>query len=142
MTGIQYRIVQKTRTVTGISQSNGTVDETDREDISAIVRTGTMTKTPEQIGRQTASSLEFYDDEAATYEYGSEEYLYYLQTFQDGKWCDVKSLRPAPYPEDDEEDEEDEDSLAGDIDDGSHYVPDANPLTTPHYFALKGRGDI
>lgn len=139
MTGIQYRIVQKVRTVTGSIQFAGTVDETDREVISAIVRTGTMAKTPEQIRRQTASSLEFYGDEAAPYEGGHEEYLYYLQTFQDGKWCDVKSLQPVPYPDEDDNDE-DEDPLAGDIDDGSGYIPGPDPLTTPHYFALKNQG--
>jgi hypothetical protein len=142
MTAVQYRIVQRIRTVTGISQPQGfgTVDETDCEELSAIVRTGTMTKTPEQIARQTALSLEFYDDEAATYEGGGEEYLYYLQTFQDGKWCDVKSLRPMPYHDD--VDDEDEDPLATDVDDGSGYIPGPDPLTTPHYFALNGRGEI
>lgn len=138
MTDVQYRIVQKIRIVTGTIQFAGTVDETDREEISAIVRTGTMAKTPEQIGRQTALSLKFYDDEAATHEGGNEEYLYYLQTFQEGKWCDLKSLRPVPYPDDEED--EDEDPLAGDIDDGSGYIPGPDPLTTPHYFALKNQG--
>jgi hypothetical protein len=38
--------------------------------------------------------------------------------------------------------EEDEDPLAGDIDDGSHYVPEPGPLNTQHYFALKERGYI
>lgn len=139
MTGIDYRIVQKVRTVTGTIKFAGTVDETDREDISAIVRTGTTVKTPEQIRRQTALSLGFYDDEAAPYEGGNEEYLYYLQTFQDGKWRDLKSLQPVPYPDDEDEDEN---PLAGDIDDGSGYVPGPDPLTTPHYFALKMRGEI
>lgn len=138
MTGVQYRIVQKIRTVTGVTAFSGTVDETDREDISAVVRTGTLCKTPEQIARQTATSLEFCEDEASLHEGGNDDYMYYLQTLQDGRWCDVKSLRPVPYLDD----EDGEDPLTGDTDDGSNYVPDADPTTTQHYFALRSRGEI
>jgi len=140
MTGVQYRIVQTVITKTGVFESEGTADETYHEDISAIVRTGTLDKTPEQIERQTAESLEFYEDEVVIHEGGNEEYLYYLQILDGDKWRNVKSLQPRPYVEDDEN-EDCEDPLAGDTDDGSDYIPDAGPLT-PHYFALKARGEI
>jgi hypothetical protein len=42
-------------------------------------------------------------------------------------------------PYDEYDDSDDENPLAGDIDDGSHYVPEPGPLNTQHYFALKER---
>ncbi len=139
MTEIAFRIVQKVRTVTGIIRFAGTVDETDREDISAIVRTVTTTKSLDQIKRLTAATLELYSEDL--YEGDNQEYLYYLQILQDGTWRTVKQLYPGRYPDSDD-DYDDEDPLKGDLDDGSNYVAPANPLTTQHFFALKNCGEI
>jgi hypothetical protein len=99
----EYRIVQQMRTVTGFVNDGVTVDETDRFELTAIIRTGTTTETVDQIRRWTAESLKFYDDEASSYEFRGEEFFYHLQVKQDGKFRTIKSLKPAmePYQGDD-----------------------------------------
>lgn len=112
---IEWRIVQKIRAVTGTVEFAGTVDETDREDLSHIIRTGITDASLEQIRRWTAESIGFYDDQASSYELGDEEYLYYLQVKQEGKFRNVKSLKPAMLPDqDDGYDDEGDDYVSTD----------------------------
>ncbi len=91
-----WRVVQKISVTTGIVEFANTVDESCREDASVIISAGVSSATLEKFQRWTSTLLEFYAEDVSMHEQGSEIYCYYLQTMQDGKWTDVKRLKPIP----------------------------------------------
>jgi|GEM_PF-3111837 len=93
-----WRLAQKTSVVTGIVEFANTVDEKYHEEISKIIKSGTSAATLEQFQRWTAPLLELYTEDVRLHEHENETYGYYLQIMQDGKWIDVKAIRPIPEP--------------------------------------------
>ncbi|HVS58478.1 MAG TPA: hypothetical protein VHD60_01935 [Candidatus Saccharimonadales bacterium] len=152
---IKWRIVLKGSSVVGFGHYAGEDFEREREEIIAMLSSGTRTITGNgpRPDRWTSADLDFGEDLIdPNQEQGYERYIYVLQVMQNDKWHSIKQLTPLPvtddyddYPDDeyDEYDDSDnEDPLAGDVDPiGGYYEEPLHPAEAHRLSVMRQYGD-
>jgi hypothetical protein len=140
---LSWQIVLKGITYPGAFSWDSSARHDRQEEYISTVLSGTRFASVLEACSWTSTLLDFCDFRDDRFAEDYDDYVYYLEVQMPSKaWFRVRTLTPFPVDEDGRYDssEEDEDPLAGDIDDGSGYVPGPDPLMTQHYFALQQRG--